>query len=311
MSESGEYYKFNNQNNEDLENLDEEDKISNDLVYIHEMMKAVLTVGTNMTNIDIPIRTYNGQITIFDNPDENSFETGITKSLGKILAGSTTNFTFYIRNPNPVEFFVKDYNATPGINVNGFWRGNMSSPLRNHVMQPFSIEEFSMYVTFGHVKSSKQRNDSISIGSDGASSVQVKFSWTPILGKFIIHSTLPRNLRFGRFYQSKISVTSTYPVTVKLHEITTSIHSNENDQNKNIKSDSDYYNYEPPIYINYETPFLRPGVLTPCGNFSFIFDSRMLKIHIYHLFLMHQLIISNIDKCGINIQMEELITKFH
>lgn len=261
----------------------------NDFIFIHEPLEAVLTIETNATVLKIPIHAYNGQIAISENPDEVPYGSNITKSLGKVMTGSSTNFTFYISNMNPSGFLTRDYNATRGISVNGFWYKQAASPLRSHVLKPFSVEEFNMYVDFAKVESSEPRNDTISIGYGGLSFVQIKFSWTPIIGQFNVHSNLPRVLRFGQFYQSFIYINSTYPITMKLHEISTNsrnIHfQSENKTEESPDSPTEVSQYKPPIHVNYDTPFLRPGIITHCGNFSFTFDSSMFdNTHVSDLF---------------------------
>ncbi|OHT16527.1 hypothetical protein TRFO_13108 [Tritrichomonas foetus] len=236
----------------------------NEILTQNSVYETVLIVDTNATNHHIPIKWYDGQIGISDDVNSESInqctQTNVTKSLGKVLVGSTTNFTLYIKNPNPVPFHMRDFNATTGIIVNGYWQGNTSSLLRDHKIDPFSIEDINLYITFNHLKQTTARNDTITIGT-GDSSVQIIILWTPIFGSFIVRSTLPRNLRFGKFYNAEININSTYSVSMKLRNITTPI---------------------APININYLTPFLRPGVVTYCGNFSFMLDTSIFsknKIH--------------------------------
>ncbi|OHT17098.1 hypothetical protein TRFO_41280 [Tritrichomonas foetus] len=217
--------------------------------------ETILTVETNATNHQIPISGYNGQLTIATSNATISSDTHIFKSLGKVLVSSTTNFTFYIRNPNPVGYVMSDYNATPGIVVNGFWLGNESAPLRDHQMLPYSTEQINLFVGFNKVQHNKPRNDTISIGTPD-SYVQITLQWTPMNGGFYITANLPGVLIFGCTYKTEIFVNSSYSVSLKLRNLTTNV----------------------PIFNLYtNAPFIRSGVVTIIGNASFTLTTEMFR----------------------------------
>ena len=218
-------------------------------------VRASLYIETNISNFHIPIRAFDGRVVISEDPILQSTQSVIIKSLGKVLIGSTTNFTFYIRNPNPSTFIFTYFNTSSGIIAKGNWNRNQSLKLINYSSAPFSFEQLNLEVNFNHIIDTTPRNDSIILGS-GTSYVKILLTWAPIVGTYIAKHQLQNTLMFGNFYKSPISIESLYPVTMKLHRITS-------------LSDS--------IKLSTESPFLKSFSSTECGNLSFLVDPNFLK----------------------------------
>lgn len=216
--------------------------------------ESTLIVETNATNYYIPIKGFNGQLTIAE--DNNTVtQMQIFQNLGKVMTGSSMKFVYFIRNPNPIRYIMNDYNATPGITVNGFWNTNEFGPLRGHQMFPFAIEEINIFVGFNQVPNNRLRNDSIAIGTS-SSFVQIILQWIPVHGNYFLSMIIPSNLYFGIKYHTDVSINSSYLMSLKLNNFSVNV---------------------PTSDVSTTSPYIRPLTLTKIGSINITFDTKIFE----------------------------------
>lgn len=216
--------------------------------------ESTLIVETNATNHYIPIKGFNGQLTISDS-NSSVTQMHIFEQLGNVMTGSSMKFVYFIRNPNPIRYSMNDYNATPGITVNGFWNTNEHGSLRGHQMLPFAIEEIHIYVGFNNIRNNKPRNDSIAIGTS-SSYVQITIEWTPVQGNYFLTMVIPPLLCFGFTYHTNVSLNSTYAVTLQLINFTVNV---------------------PTSDISTTSPYIRPHIYTNLGSVNLTFNTEIFQ----------------------------------
>lgn len=215
-------------------------------------LETILIIETNATNLQLPIKGYNGYFTISKTPD-NTTNAFTFKNIGDTFQGATINSVFYVQNPNPVEYTMNEYVATPGIVANGYWQDNLHEPLRDHVLAPYSTEKINVFISFSENLPPFVRNDTFSIGSSG-SFVHVVLQWKPVIGNNFIAFHLPQYLVLGRSYTTEIEINSTFPIAQKLGHIRTNI------PNSNMEIVESH---------------ILPNQCTKIGNLSFLFDSQL------------------------------------
>jgi len=214
-----------------------------------------LTVITNVSSLIIPIRCYNGKITISEHEVSSKEKTHLQFYVGNVLGGTTTSFEVFITNPNPSSFVIKSLSTTPGIELSHFWMKFTGKEIINSTVYPFTTSKLSLFVSFQNINQNKPRNDTIFLMGDDVL-VSVSFSWFPVYGDLLINASIPERIVFGQNYNLSLSVSSSYKQSIKLRGV---------------------YPINPSTTVVSSYPFIRPGTDTYIGCASFNLDAHFIS----------------------------------
>lgn len=228
--------------------------------------EAMLHIVTNATHLKIPIHAYQGHITISDKSNQNSPNTKtLVKTMGKMLCGSTSNFTIYLTNPNPIIFNITDVKTSPGIEINDFWMNKTNQDLNNFQIPMLSESKISLYINFNSVSTGmylKNRNDTITISGSG-NTLTIIISWIPINGAFKIKTDFNSSIMFGKQYRTTVRLISNYNAKLRLQSVTSTL----------------------PIDITYDQQIIKKNHSIPVATLDFVLTdkiidpSNVIKLH--------------------------------
>ncbi|OHS98247.1 hypothetical protein TRFO_35407 [Tritrichomonas foetus] len=231
-----------------------------------DKVESLLYIETNITRLTVPISGYNGNVTISKNSTSdpsNSTCSQLYYEFPSVLVDTEKVISFYITNPNPLNFQTKLVSNSSLMEI-------VSNDVIN--IMPFTTEKFSFKINFKDPKKetsqeSKIQKDDIEKGfidtaqrgklyfNLGDTMFHINISWHPIYGKFSLTSSLPKNIVFGLKYNATVFVSSTYPKSLKIKQI------------KSLMGD----------FTKIKRIIIKQNNTTDIGSIEFEFDSSFLS----------------------------------
>lgn len=223
-----------------------------------------ITIVTNITSFSIRAHGLTGKITISDpkrtHQASNFRRSLLQEDLGSRFCNSVENFTFIIKNPNPVEFAVYKVKTTCGIRV---------TCEKEFVVKAESEYVLNVLVLYKKM-SEKKRSDQITFYGTGKS-LLVTFSWVPVHGKINITCYFKQTVYYGYCYLTNLSVVSSYKSNFVVDNIISV------DPSNSTRFD----------LIN-DTIEIIPEQTVPIGNVTFILDQQFIQGTRFEHLLEHE-----------------------
>lgn len=206
---------------------------------------SILYIETNITRITIPISGYNGNISISKSGATlASYENNqITFNYSSVLVNSEKDVSFYITNPNPVNFHVNIQSNTSLL--------TLLSP-NCITLNNFSMQKVNLKLKFNSPLDKQPNIHSNLFFLLGSSRFDIDINWNPFYGEFQLRASVYK-IVFGLKQNISIGLKSTYRIPVQVKQIECST---DCLVNKNIvfEPDNDYEIYR--LEFTFDSSFL-------------------------------------------------------